>query len=136
MVVNADASVQDHVGVGIGWHIQTWSDTQGRLLKTITKGYDYLSDNYTSEEAEMLALTRAVKEALEEGERDYLRIKSDCKPLVEKIKDGRTIKGSGAYMDSFFHLLDFVDEWEIQWVKRNKNSCADRQASTALEPYL
>lgn len=135
MILFTDASVKSHAGVGIGWHIQTWSDNQNSLLKTVDKGNDYLSDRYTSEEAELLAMTRGIKEALRMGERDYLRIRSDCKPLVEKVKNHTYITDDGSYMKSLYALLDYVDNWKVKWTPREKNSCADRQAHVALDQY-
>lgn len=127
MIVYTDASVKNHDGAGIGWHIQTWGDDQNTLLKTIDKGYDFVSDSYTSEEAELLAITRGIKEALRKGERGNLRIRTDCKPLVSKIEE-RTNIDNGKYMDSLYRLLDYVDYWDVRWVPRKKNSIADRQA--------
>lgn len=135
MILFTDASLKSHDGVGIGWHIQTWSDTQDCLLQTVDKGYDYLSNTYTSEEAELLAITRGVKEAMRLGEREYLRIRSDCKPLVKKIKNGTYICDSGKYMNALYSLLEFVENWEVKWVPRDKNSCADRQAHVALDQH-
>lgn len=133
MIVWTDGSVKDHCGVGIGWHIQTWANTQDELLETVDKGYDYLSDNYTSEEAELLAMTRGVKEALSYGERRYLRVRSDCKPLVKKVNKCEYIHDDGRYMTALHRLLDNVGEWRVKWIKRDENSVADRQAHVGLD---
>lgn len=131
-MVYSDASVKSHHGAGIGWHIQTWATDQDNILETIETGRDFLSDQYTSEEAELLALTRAVKEALRLDGSEYLRLRIDCKPLVEKVQNRESIK-DGKYIDSLYRLLDRAEEWSIKWVSRDQNTCADRQAVTARD---
>lgn len=132
LILHTDASVKSDVGVGIGWHIQTWGDDKHSLLKTVDKGHDYLLDQYTSEEAELMAIARGIKEALRHGERTTLRIRSDCRPLVKKINTREPVR-DGKYIDALYELLAYVDEWEIRWVSRTKNQCADRQAHVALD---
>jgi len=127
--------VKSRHGAGIGWHIQTWSESQSKLLSTVDKGNDYLSDSYTSEEAELLAIIRGVKECLQNGEDSYLKIRSDCKPLVRKVQDRTYITDDGRYMKALTSLLSHVKEWDIKWRKRDKNSVADRQAHYGLEQH-
>lgn len=132
LVVCSDASVKDHHGTGIGWHIQTQADDNPHLLETVETGHDFLSGRYTSMEAELLALSRAVKEAIRLGETDRLQLWTDCDPLVDKVR-AREPLADGKYIDSLYRLLDKVDEWSIEWVSREENSFADSEAVVARD---
>lgn len=134
LIVNTDASVKSNAGTGIGWHIQTWGDDEDTLLKTKEKGFDSLTGQYTTMEAELLALIRGVKEAIQMEGSNHIRLRSDCKPLVEKVKNNRPLC-DGQYMEALQKLLERVDKFDLQWVSREKNSCADRQAVVGRDQY-
>lgn len=135
MILFTDASVSSNHGVGIGWHIQTQREDNPRLYKTVTQGNDFISSYHQSVTAELLAMVRGVKEALQQGERTELEIKTDCDPLVDKVQARDPLTDDGRYMEALYDLLSVIDEWSVEWVKRDKNSFADGQAGFALDQH-
>lgn len=132
IIVKTDASVQDSHNAGIGWEIEIAGINNGYLQNGIITGHDVLDGEYTSMEAEFLALFRGLKEALRLGERDTIKLFTDCQPVVEKVKNHVPIL-DGSYVSTFHWLLERVDYWDVQWCSRDRNRTADREAHVALD---
>jgi ribonuclease HI len=132
IIVKTDASVQNDGRVGIGWEIEITGYTEGYLQANTITGHDYLEGKYTSMEGEMLALFRGFKEAIRLGERDVIKLLTDCQPLVKKIKNHISVF-DGSYVQTIHNLSDHIDHWDVDWVSREQNTVADRQAHVGLD---
>jgi len=132
IIVKTDASVQNDGRVGIGWEIEITGLTEGYLQANTITGNDYLEGQYTSMEGELFALMRGFKEAMRLGERDVIKLFTDCQPLVKKIKNHIPVV-DGSYIETIHKLSEHVDHWDVKWVAREQNTVADRQAHVGLD---
>lgn len=132
IIVKTDASVQNDGRVGIGWEIEITGLTDGYLQANTITGNDYLEGKHTSMEGELLALMRGFKEAMRLGERDVIKLLTDCQPLVKKIKKHMPVI-DGSYIETIHNLSEHVDHWDVKWVEREQNTVADRQAHVGLD---
>ena len=132
IIVKTDASVENSGNVGIGWEIEVAGLTDGYLQTGRITGHDTLDGSYTSMEAEMVALVRGFKEALRLGEREVIKLVTDCQPLVKKIKNHSPVF-DGSYVETVHFLSEVIDYWDLKWVSRKHNEAADRQAHVALD---
>jgi len=132
IIVKTDASVQSNSTVGIGWEIEITGLTDGYLQTGKITGHDTLSGKYTSMEAEMVALVRGFKEALRLGERESIKMFTDCQPLVQKIRNHTPVL-DGSYVETVHFFSQIVDHWDVKWLSREQNEVADRQAHVALD---
>jgi ribonuclease HI len=133
MVVYTDASVQNCGDAGIGWEIVEKESVNSPADETLATGHDVLTADVTSMQAEFLALMRGLKEALRLGERERVELYTDCQPLVGKITNHIPLTETGHYIDAFHSLLDHVENWDVSWVSREKNTVADREAHVGLD---
>lgn len=133
IVVYTDASVQSCGDAGIGWEIVEKDSKGSPINQTLATGNDVLETDVTSMQAEFLALMRGLKEALRLGERGRIELHTDCQPLVGKIKNHVPLTDDGHYIEAFHALLDHVEEWDVSWVSRDKNTVADREAHVGLD---
>jgi len=133
MVVYTDASVKCHGEAGIGWEIIEKESINSPADETLATGHDTLTSDVTSMQAEFLALMRGLKEALRLGERQRIELCTDCQPLVGKILNHIPLTDQGHYIESFHRLLDHVEEWDVTWISREKNTVADREAHVGLD---
>lgn len=122
MRVETDASRGDEV-VGIGYVI--------RSTATYT-GSAYYVGEYTSMEAEHLALVHGLSNALSESS-GAVEVYVDCQPLVGKILGEEPLSANWSKRrDATHQLLDGFDYWSLKWIPRDENADANRLAQEAF----
>lgn len=123
LLVFTDASCGEDV-IGLGYII--------RVNGQEYKGSTYIEGDYTSMEAEYLALKEAVQAA--EWIRDtdsHLNLYTDCDPLARKMTQKNGCAEWNKRYDEF-HELASDWAWHINWIPRTRNREADELASLGL----
>lgn len=111
---------------GIGFVIQTEDD---QILQTGSRAIGKATNN----EAEYLAVIKAVEEALNLGI-THIKIRSDSLLIVNQINDRWRVKKQHLfplYKQAKALLMEF-DSWKIVHIRRDLNKRADKLASQAL----
>lgn len=96
------------------------------FISDVSEGSRYIVGEYTSMEAEFLAVNNALRRCTSE---DELHIHTDCQPLVRKIANGEEYDG---LYETFDWLARKYDAVAIEYVPREENRAADRKAKEAF----
>lgn len=122
MIIFSDASCGDDV-IGVGYVIR--ADDRQYI------GSTYYEGEYTSMEAEYIALREAIETARWLHSDEYLNLYTDCDPLVHKLE---AANGSDAWNRRRREFLAQMDgrEWGLSWVPRERNREANRLAREGL----
>lgn len=118
LLIHTDASLSGNV-VGIGYTI--------RANQTTHENATYVEGDYTSMEAEFMALKTAAQVAVEYFDSDeHIFFYTDCKALAEKIEDP-----CEDWADRAEELRSILaPEWTLKWIPRERNNKADSLAHT------
>lgn len=124
-IVRVDAARDDYV-TGIGYCVEGNVSVTGRR---------YMHHNYTSMEAELLALLEGVRIAsLESENRSRCVAYTDAKPLVNKmLYSNPDDEQWQAYRESFLWLIGKFDKSSLYWCQRECNTDAHSLAQRALD---
>lgn len=121
MLIHTDASLSDNI-VGIGYTIRVNQETHENAT--------YVEGDYTSMEAEFMALKEAAKVASEYFDaKEHIFFYTDCKGLAEKLEnpDGKW----GKRVKKLKSILK--RNWSVKWIPRERNGKADRLAHTGRD---
>lgn len=123
MLIFTDASCGEDV-VGLGYVVKYDGEQY--------EGATYLEGDYTSMEAEYLALKEAIKatEWMRENDRN-LDLYTDCDPLVGKMEQKNGCKEWNERYEEFHELASDYN-WTLRWIPRKRNGDADELASLGL----
>jgi len=121
MHIYTDASRRENI-IGIGYYII--------YDNTYFTGNRYIKEEHTSMEAEYFAVMEGLRIALQHSREDTV-LHTDCKPLIQKM----TVESTGKwneYKKGYDRLTQKFYSFEIEYVPREKNETAHRQAKEAL----
>lgn len=121
LLIHTDASLSGNI-VGIGYTIRV--DGQTHENATFVEG------DYTSMEAEFMALKQAAKVVSEFFEpKEHIFFYTDCKGLAEKLEDPK-----GKWADRVETIQSLLGpEWSMKWIPRERNNKADELAYTGRQ---
>jgi len=123
LLIFTDASRGEEV-IGIGYIIRI----NGEKYTNST----YIEGNYTSMEAEYIALKTAVEDSKFIRETDRrVDLYSDCDPLVRKMNKKNGSEKWNKRHDEFQEVASDYN-WNLHWVPRTNNRDADELASLGL----
>lgn len=110
--------------IGLGWVIKQDNET-------LVTGNEYLRGNFTSMEAESLAIIRGMRSAME-YEAEFITFYTDCLPLVNHISDDNPVS-NGQYLRTIERYSEELPEHVFFWISREHNETADREAHVAVD---
>lgn len=124
MRVYTDAA-RDGCIVATGWKIVLDDGTE-------ETGKRYLDGQYTSMEAEYMALLDGLRYA-RRYDNGRIEVFVDCQPLLTKMRVPDENEDWYDRRRGCHRLLNKFDEWSMEWIPRRHNGDADRMATLALE---
>jgi ribonuclease HI len=116
LLIHTDASLSDNI-VGIGYTIRVNQETHENAT--------YVEGDYTSMEAEFLALKEAAKVVAEFFDaKEHVFFYTDCKGLAKKLEDP-----DGKWAERVQKLKSILHrDWSVKWIPRERNNKADSLA--------
>lgn len=131
LIINIDGASRGNPGeASIGVVIK---DSEGKVIKNISKGLGQTTNNV----AEYYALIYALQEALILKAR-VLTIYSDSQLLVNQVKGAFKVKNDNLKIlhGEVLNLLRGFQKVYLKGIKREENKEADKLANQALQPIL
>lgn len=128
VIIHTDGS-HSHGAVGIGYVIRDGQETY--------EGQASFEGNYTTMEAEFLALREAARDASDRVDPDeHLYFYTDCSGLVDKMEGPNECEEWDEKRQAFLRALAEAapaTRWSVSWVPRERNRDADALAHAARD---
>jgi len=133
IVAYSDASLTNgQVGIGCKLYQPPTSTDHGGSIDHCTHRLVENDEEYTSVMAEYLAVLEAAKIA-KKFDTELLILASDCKGVVEKIKQGIPVTEDSRFRDELQEILSDFENWRIKHVKQELNTDAHNEARKAVK---